>query len=220
MPIPPDDMYYDRTWFDALGAWLLQTSRRYLPSRREQPLWTTGFTLFAGLCVAWAAGLATHWVLFDVSPNESLAQMLAAVLLLIAARHFLTLTGMSAASALPHRKLIRRADAKQQVTDAPMRVRGKTAIASPSSAAPPTPQRRHSTVTASKLFFCAIKQAGINVQIARTLYSAGFCSADQIRDCDDARLLAIPGIGQATLRKLRVQFGLPKRLAKPQSNAA
>lgn len=219
MQISPDDMYYDRTWFDELGAWLLQACQRYLPRRREQQLWTTGFTLFAGLCVAWAAGLATHCVLFDVSPNECLAQMLAAVLLLVAARHFLTVTGMCAASALPHRKLIRRADAGKQVAD-PLLVRGKAAVASQSSAPQLTPQRRQSTATDSKPFFHALKKAGINVQVARTLYSAGFRSADQVRDCDDARLLAIPGIGQATLRKLRVQFGLPKRLAKPQSNAA
>lgn len=219
MRISPDDMYYDRTWFDALGAWLLQSCHRYLPHRPEQQLWATGFTLFAGLCVAWAAGLATHCMLSDLSPNESLAQMLAAVLLLVAARHFLTLTGMSAASALPHRKLIRRADVKMHVTD-PMLARGKTAVASPSCAPQRTPERRQSTATDSKPFFRAIKQAGINVQVARTLYSAGFRNADQVRDCDDARLLAIPGIGHATLRKLRVQFGLPKPSAKPQSNAA
>lgn len=219
MRISPDDMYYDRTWFDELGAWLLQVCRRYLPCRREQQLWTTGFTLFAGLCVAWAAGLATHCMLFEVAPNECLAQMLAALLLLVAARHFLTVTGMCAASALPHRKLIRRTNTGKPVTD-PMPVHAKTTVSSRSSVPQSAPQQRPSTAGDSRRFFQAIKQAGINVQIARTLYTAGFRSGDQVRDCDDARLLAIPGIGQATLRKLRVQFGLPKRLTKSQSNAA
>ena len=219
MQISPDDMYYDRTWFDELGAWLLQVCRRYLPRGREHQLWTTGFTLFAGLCVAWAAGLATHCMLFDVAPHECLAQMLAALLLLVAARHFLAVTGMCAASALPQRKLIRRTGAGKPITD-PMPVQGKATVSSRSPAPQPIPPQRPSIAGDSRLFFQAIKQAGINVQIARTLYTAGFRSGDQVRDCNDARLLAIPGIGQATLRKLRVQFGLPKHPTKSQSNAA
>lgn len=221
MHLPHDDMYYDRTWFDELGAWLLQTCRRYMPRSRGQ-LWSTGFSLFAGLCVAWAAGLATHSVVFDVTPNECLAQMLAAMLLLAAARHFLAATGMSATSALPRSKLISRTDVAPQLTT---RAQVQTkAVATPPSV--PTQSSRQSAhgkplpATDPKQFFHDVKKAGINVRIARTLYSAGFRSDDQVRDCEDARLLAIDGIGHATLRKLRLQFGLPRNATKPQSNAA
>lgn len=211
-------MYYDRTWFDELGAWLLQTGRRYLP-RRDGQLWSAGFAIFASLCVAWAAGLATHCVVFDASPNESLAQLIAAMLLLVAARHFLAATGMSATSALPRRKLISRTEPAVTV---PAQV--KAAVSIPPCAAAQAPrlavQGKPQPATDPKQFFRAVKDAGINVRIARTLYSAGFRSGDQIRGCDDARLLAIDGIGQATLRKLRLQFGLHGNNSKPQSNAA
>ena len=218
MQLPHDDMYYDRTWFDELGAWLLQTGRRYMPRRRGQ-LWSTGFALFASLCVAWAAGLATHCAIFDVPANECLAQLLAAMLLLVAARHFLTATGMSASSALPRRKLIVRT-----VPAVTVPVQAKAATAIPSRAAVPShrqgAQYKPQPVTDPKQFFRAVKNAGINVRIARTLYTAGFRCGEQIRDCDDARLLEIDGIGHATLRKLRLQFGLPGSTPKPQSNAA
>lgn len=209
MQLPHDEMYYDRTWFDALGDWLLQTGRRYMPQRRGQ-LWSTGFALFAGLSVAWAAGLTTHCVVFDVSPNECLAQLLASVLLLVAARHFLAATGMSASSALPCRKLISRSESAVTVSVQ------TAAVKPPRQGSRSKPQ----PVADPKKFFSAVKNAGINVRIAHTLYSAGFRSGEQIRDCDDARLLAINGIGQATLRKLRLQFGLPGNDPRPQSNAA
>lgn len=221
MHLPHDDMYYDRTWFDELGAWLLQACRRYMPRSRGQ-LWSTGFSLFAGLCVAWAAGLATHCIVFDVTPNECLAQMLAAVLLLVAAQHFLTATGMSATSSLPRRKLICRSDAAL-LPAARAQVQTKAVAIPPSVPVQPSRQSyqgKPQPATDPKQFFHAVKNAGINVRIARTLYSAGFRSGDQVRDCEDSRLLEIDGIGQATLRKLRLQFGLPRNAAKPQSNAA
>lgn len=221
MHLPHDDMYYDRTWFDELGAWLLQICRRYLPRSRGQ-LWPTGFSLFAALCVAWAAGLATHCVVSDVTPNECLAHMLAAMLLLAAARHFLAATGMSAASALPRSKLISRTDVAPQLTIS-AQVHTKAVVIPPSVPVQSSRQSSHGKpqpATDARQFFHDVKKAGINVRIARTLYSAGFRSGDQVRDCVDARLLAIDGIGTATLRKLRLQFGLPRNTAKPQSNAA
>lgn len=219
-----DDLYHDRTWFDELGERLVQQCQRCLPRNRAQ-LWTSGFALFAGLCVAWAAGLATQCVLFDLAPNQCLAQSLAAGLLLIAARHFLAVTGMSATGAMPRHKLIRRTPPQPQPEMSPARP-ARTQM--PSTA--PVENRSHVSGSVSrpesprsadpKAFFRAVKAAGINVRIARALYSAGFRTAEQVRACEDARLLAIPGIGRATLRKLRVQFGLQQSDADPQSNAA
>lgn len=206
-----DDLYQDPTWFDALGAWCLARWQRCLPSQRAR-LWSTGFALFAALCVAWAAGLATHCVIHDLPWNQCAAQLLAALLLLASAQHFLAATGLSARAALPRRKLVTRTEAPAVAKTAPP----ATAKPHPTPAAQVAPPR--DAETDARQFFSAVKAAGINVRIARTLYAAGFRSAEQVRATEDARLLAIPGIGQATLRKLRLRFGLPR--ANAHSNAA
>jgi hypothetical protein len=212
-----DELYQDPTWFDALGAWCLHHCRRCLPRQRAQ-LWTTGFTLFAALCVTWAAGLATHCVVYELPWNQCAAQLLAAGMLLIAARHFLVATESSARGALPRNKLVTRSrepdKAQPQVVS-----RTRTRVAPVHGPRSPTP----ATVQAGadpQLFFRAVKAAGINVRIARALYAAGFRNGEQVRACADAHLLAIPGIGPGTLRKLRVQFGIPQSASTPQSNAA
>lgn len=208
---PYDDLYHDRTWFDALGDWLMQRARRLLPRNRAR-LWTTGFALFASLCVAWAAGLATQAVLFEAAWNQRAAELLAAGLLLVAARHFLAVTGLSAR---PARKLVTRP--------------AEQAAAIPVTTQTPAPRRADARPQAApsaadnrgaQVFFRALREAGINVRIAQALYAGGFRSAAQVRACSDAQLLATPGVGQATLRKLRIQFGLPQAAEAAQSNAA
>lgn len=206
-----DDLYHDRTWFDALGDWLMQRARRLVPRNRAR-LWTTGFALFASLCVAWAAGLATHAVLFEAAWNQRAAELLAAGLLLIAARHFLAVTGLSAR---PARKLVIRpaepapAAPVGMQASAPRRTDPRPQVV-PAAAESQDPQA----------FFRALRAAGINVRIAQALHAAGFRSAAQVRTCSDAQLLATPGVGQATLRKLRIQFGLAQTTGPAQSNAA
>lgn len=202
-----DELYQDPTWFDALGAWCLQHCRRCLPRRRAD-LWTSGFALFASLCVAWAAGLATHCVVYELPFNQCVAQLAAAGMLLVAARHFLAATGASARGALPRHKLVTRSP--ETAAERPRAEPPIHASAIPAGPAGADPQE----------FFRAVKTAGINVRIARALYAAGFRSAEQVRACEDARLLAVAGVGHATLRKLRVQFGLPRDAARSQSNAA
>lgn len=206
-----DDLYHDRTWFDALGDWLMLRVRRLLPRSRAR-LWTTGFALFASLCVAWAAGLATQAVLLEAAWNQRAAELLAAGLLLIAARHFLAVTGLSAR---PVRKLITRA--AEQVATVPVTTQTpapRHADARP-QAAPATAESQD-----PQSFFRALREAGINVRIAQALYAAGFRSAAQVRACSDAQLLATPGVGQATLRKLRIKFGLSLTTESAQSSAA
>lgn len=215
MRYPHDDLYHDRTWFDALGELLVQRARRALPRNRAY-LWTSSFALFAALCVAWAAGLATQAVLFEAAWNQRVAEFLAAGLLLAAARHFLAVTGLSAARALPQRKKLITRPAQQPAP-----------VAAPAAAAIPAAASSHGeqpaqddTAADAQAFFRAVREAGINVRIAQSLYAAGFRSGHQVRACSDAQLLATPGVGQATLRKLRIQFGLPQRPEPAQSNAA
>jgi hypothetical protein len=44
---------------------------------------------------------------------------------------------------------------------------------------------------------------GIGPKIAERLFEAGFRTADEVRSAPDEALLAIPGIGQATVDKLK-----------------
>jgi len=199
-----DYLYQDRTWFDQIAERLMRCFMQCLP-RHQGRLWTGGFALFASLCVAWAAGLASHAVLAELSRNQAVAQLLAALLLLAAARHFLAVTGLSAADAQPRHKLIRRS-----VPRRPEAV-GLVASAVETHAVPPVPPSiPPPTHDDAQQFFREVRAAGVNVRIARALYAAGFRNAEQVRAADDRHLLAMPGIGAATLRKLRVKFGLPR----------
>ncbi len=214
-----EDLYHDRTWFDELGERVMQPILSLMP-RNQAQFWTLGFTLIAGACIAWSAGLAAHTVVFELPPNKALAQWLAAAMLLVAARHFMSVIGQTATSALPRHTLIRRSSAVRRVSAAPIQQRAevKTPAAEIAPSTPVTPSPAPVSTAAAtpapaenpQEFFRAVKAAGINVGIARSLYAAGFRSADQVRASDDASLLAAPGVGRATLRKLRVKFGLPK----------
>lgn len=192
-----DDFYHDRTWFDELAAGCVNYAQRWRP-RDPARLWSAGFAMFAAVCVAWAAALATHCVLVELPRNAALAQWVAVGLLLVAARHFLAVTGMSATAVLVER---------------PRLIGQRPRVASPEQTF-----RVDNTATAAdagprasgadpQLFFRAVKAAGINVRTAYALYAAGFRSAEQVRVAEDAALLAAPGVGPVTLRKLRAQFG-------------
>jgi hypothetical protein len=211
-----DNFYHDRTWFDELGAWLVRYAQRWCP-RHPARLWSAGFAAFAALCVVWAAALATQCVLMDLPRNESIAQWLAAVLLLVAARHFLAVTSLSAAAAIDERRRIKGAPSRQPSAKAPTPLHCAALVGTSGATA-------HSSDDDPQRFFRAVKATGINVRIAYALYAAGFRTAEQVRVAEDNALLAAPGIGPATLRKLRTQFGRPDAPvgmgSGAQSNAA
>lgn len=58
----------------------------------------------------------------------------------------------------------------------------------------------------SRTFFRHVRTAGINVAIARALFEAGIRSSNHLQQLSDAELLALHGVGPATLRKLRAHF--------------
>lgn len=266
-----DNLYQDRTWFDVLGERVMQRVMAHVP-RDRAPLWTLGFAIFAGLCLAWAAGLATWCILFELPRQQCIAQLLSALLLLVSACHFLALTGSSAAQRRAQSKVLKptprprqarmttprtatdptetestqtteiqspaevqstaevqsavevqSAAEVQSLTEAQSTVEVQSLteaqspadVQSPAQTQPqtetPTPVQTAAAEDSSARsdFFRAVKAAGINVRIARALYAAGFRSADQVQQASDADLLAAHGIGKATLRKLRVKFGLP-----------
>jgi len=70
-------------------------------------------------------------------------------------------------------------------------------------------RRKASTVSereAVQAFFSGVRAAGVNVTIARALFNAGVRTPLQLCAASDQRLLAIRGVGPATVRKLRTQF--------------
>ncbi len=65
--------------------------------------------------------------------------------------------------------------------------------------APPEPERQPAAPPAADL--AALKS--IDAPVAERLRAAGITTQQQLRDTDDATLLGIEGIGEATVRKLR-----------------
>lgn len=55
-------------------------------------------------------------------------------------------------------------------------------------------------------FFAGVRAAGVNVAIARALFSAGVRTPRQLCAASDKKLLAIHGVGSVTVRKLRRHF--------------
>jgi hypothetical protein len=74
---------------------------------------------------------------------------------------------------------------------------------------PVRPERRSNPArrAQAQVFFAAVRDAGANITAARALFRAGIQSLDELRETDDRRLLAIQGIGPATLARLRSRFG-------------
>lgn len=55
-------------------------------------------------------------------------------------------------------------------------------------------------------FLSRVRAAGVNVSIARALFTAGIRSEKHLRSVGDAKLLGIHGVGPATVHKLRTCF--------------
>ena len=59
---------------------------------------------------------------------------------------------------------------------------------------------------AVQAFLAGVRAAGVNVAIAKALFAAGIRSPQRLRAAHDSELVAIRGVGPATVRKLRAQF--------------
>lgn len=62
------------------------------------------------------------------------------------------------------------------------------------------------SVAERRVYLAGLRAAGVNVCIARALVSAGYTDGHAVRRARDTEILAIPGVGPATLRKIRVCF--------------
>lgn len=61
-------------------------------------------------------------------------------------------------------------------------------------------------VVQRKAYLAELRAAGVSVRIARALVSAGFSTEAAVMRASDTEILAIRGVGPATLKKIRVCF--------------
>ncbi len=172
------NLYQETTLFDQLREWLFEAIRQRLPRKREAQ-W--GMSLMgAGFCLgASALVLVFHIAFAGLVWNQYLAQGVAAAGLCVAAWRLL-LAGEQAL-----RRPVRRVGQwrRRHVT--------------------PPVERRDPRNAEARAFFERLRAAGVNVRIARALVTGGVRSAERVRAMTDEELLAIRGVGPATVRKLR-----------------
>lgn len=194
------EFYADPTLFDhwqsSASNWLCLQAGRFCPYA-----WTFAFagfgTLLAGVSLgALEASLQTALSDQAVGLNQMLAQGVTVAI------------GLVAAQALFRRAL----DAWPREMRMPREVlraarcvgwRPPRRVAAADAARDRKPVERDAVQT----FFAGVREAGVNVAIARALFAAGIRSPHQLRLASDGQLARIRGVGPATVQKLRRHFG-------------
>ena len=208
------EFYADPTVFDYWQARCSNVLCSY--TRKLSPYgWTLAFAAMATLFALTAVTLF-GWTLItrmggegSVAWNQSVAQMITIMMALLACqallqqalrswppgfvmpqrlRHVVRLCGWEVpAAATPReaRQAYRHSDARKVEVAAKQNPPGRDDI---------------------QAFFTGVRTAGVNVAIARALFSAGVRTPGQLCAASDEKLLAIHGVGFATVRKLRRHF--------------
>lgn len=188
-----DNLYQEATLFDQAFAAAAQRLQSWLPERRDQR-WQLGFRVLAALFVL----LATMSLFLGLQHAHTAGAQLVAVLApagLLAMTHFLVNQGRPAVTRKAQTDPAVAAGSAVPETDtAPVAVPAQTASPQPASTSP-------------RDFLLAVKDAGVNVRIAKALYTAGIRTPEAVSEQSDETLLAIRGVGPATLKKLRHTFG-------------
>ncbi|MGD8673060.1 MAG: helix-hairpin-helix domain-containing protein [Thiogranum sp.] len=201
------EFYADPTLFDQwqriASDWLCEKNDKCCPYG-----WALGFALLGTALVLvslTALGFSLHSAATQLAPawNESLARGVTAV------------TALAAAQALFRQAL----DAWPQDTRLPAQLLKagryvgwqpvRPVRAANSAVTKPVEKRSQPGPDGEALqrFFAGVRAAGVNVAIAKALFTAGIRSPQQLMAASDRRLVAIRGVGPATVRKLRAQFG-------------
>jgi len=204
------EFYADPTVFDhwqsRASEWLCRRTRKLCPYG-----WALAFAAMAGLfaliavavfIAALVGGAGQHVVAW----NHAMAQVITIMMAMLACQALLQQALRSWPAGLPMprrlRRLVRLCGWKVPVTARP---------------AGPAPKRRgydggrRGATTADsredvQAFFAGVRAAGVNVAIARALFSAGVRTPRQLCRASDECLLAIRGVGPATVNKLRAYF--------------
>ena len=183
-----DNLYQETTLFDQALAALAQRLQAWLPARPEQR-WALAFRGQAALFALLGLGVLLHGLQAGVTGSALVA--IAASAGLMATAHFLFNTTRQTA------RPAARAFARRETASAPVRGMHRT-----------RPQARSQPRVSPRDFLNELRQAGVNVRIAKALYTAGVRSPEAVRRSPDSALLAIHGVGPATLRRLRETFGV------------
>jgi hypothetical protein len=201
------EFYADPTLFDqwqmTAGNWLCAKGEKVCPYT-----WVIAFTLFgaAMVCISmFLLGILLQHTVVQAAPawNDSLARGTTSVLALATAQWLFrqALDAWPGEAALPG-----------QLRRAARYVGWRPAAGPPKADRISVKQAPKSSTAAAdqeavQAFFAGVRAAGVNVVIARALLAAGIRSPRQLRTASDKQLVAIRGVGPATVRKLRAQFG-------------
>ncbi len=205
------EFYADPTVFDVwqgrASDWFCRRTRRLCPYG-----WTLAFAAMAALFALTAVGMF-GWSLVSrmqglAAWNQSMAQVITVMMALLACQAMLqqALQSWPAGIVMPRRlrRVIRLCGWEVPATALPVKPGHQTRRRVHQSnvhRAPVAPSRQ-----AIQAFFSGVRTAGVNVTIARALFSAGIRTPRQLCRASDERLLKIRGVGPATVRKLRNYF--------------
>ena len=191
--------YRQPTIFDQLWLALAHGLRSpaWLRGRRA---WGWTFAALALLFGAIAAAFLLS-ILHPAGTGSALASLGSALLSLGVFRHFarcalpLLRAGAERRPAPLHRAKMR--DSGRAPAPAPRRVPQPVPEVQP---APPSP------TVARRAYLFELKAAGVNLCVARALVAAGYATGAAVRHASDREILAIRGVGPATLGKLRACY--------------
>ncbi|MFQ5643788.1 MAG: helix-hairpin-helix domain-containing protein [Thiogranum sp.] len=203
------DFYAHPTVFDQLqneaGGWFCARFGKLCPYA-----WTIGFgvlgLVFLSIAMVVFAVLLQQRFAGDTVTvlNQSLAQAVTMMIALLAAQ----VVFKQALDAWP-RQIEMPLRLRFLAVFLGFRVPRKAVSAARRTARKAGPERRKTPVSeqqAIQEFFSGVRAAGVNVTIARTLFTAGVRSVDHLCAISDSRLYKIHGVGPATVRKLRKHF--------------
>lgn len=197
------EFYADPTLFDhwqsSAGNWLCAHGGRLCPYA-----WTLVFALLGAVLMSVSItvlGVSLHDTVtrLDSVWNQRLAQGITAVVALAAAQTLFrrALDAWPRDTRIP--RPVRRAARYVGWRPARHGVATSPALGEPSI-------HRSAEREAIQAFFSGVRDAGVNVTIARALFSAGIRSPQQLQHASNSQLAAIRGVGPATVRKLRIRF--------------
>lgn len=188
--IVADDDYADPTVFDQWHAGFKAGAGRF--SRRLAPYgWGLTFHLFALACYLALAMIVADFAVAGVTAGaaigtKSLAATIGAVLALVTGTHFQRAAGVAWPSAREPQPASALAEVRPAVVERRRDLRAREE---------------------ARVFLEALRQAGVNVTIARALVRAGIRGTGKLKCTSDIQLLAIRGVGPATVARLRRHFG-------------
>lgn len=194
MYVGHDNLYRDATLFDQAFAAAAQRLQAWLPADSEQR-WQLAFRVL-GAMFALLAVMVLFRGMQDASGGGAQLVVALAATGLMATTQFLLTQARPAQPRTARTKKPAQTRVAQPVEEpVEAEAQATTEAASVSDGA-----------TRPQDFLRMVKEAGVNVRIAKALYTAGIRTPEAVCRQSDEALLAIPGVGPATLKKLRQTF--------------